>query len=399
MRGIANIGDLRDVARRRLPRLVFDFVDGGAEGEVTLRANRAAFDALVFRQPSAVAPPTRETAVEVLGTRLSMPVLIAPCGAARVVHPEGERALARAAQAAGIAYVFPHVAGWPLQEMPTKANLWYQLYPIGPRPAIEAAIARAADAGCPVLVVTADGGGRGMLERNVRNGLAPLARGLSPESAPYLPQMLVRPRWLTRFLRDQGRLDMPNVFGPGTPPASLRTSMGGAARATGFTWRDFEWIRSAWSGPIVLKGVLSGDDTRRAAAAGAQGVVVSNHGGRQLDGAPATMRVLEEVGKAAGGELEVLLDGGVERGADVVKALALGARAVLIGRGSLWGLAVDGQRGVGQALEILRAGIDRTMGILGCAAIADIARSHVAWPQELGSGIADRVATGVRASP
>jgi isopentenyl diphosphate isomerase/L-lactate dehydrogenase-like FMN-dependent dehydrogenase len=309
-----------------------------------------------------------------------MPVLIAPCGGARVVHPDGERALARAAEAAGIVYVFPHVAGHALTSMQVSArSLWYQLYPIGGRTVSEGALERAQGAGCDVLVVTADGGGRGVNERNVRNGLAPLARGLSRESARHVGQLLARPAWLARFACDRDRFGMPNVHGPGRAAASLRVSMAGGAGGPGISWSDFDWIRPAWAGPLVVKGVLSGDDARRAAAIGASAVIVSNHGGRQLDGAAATLRVLEEVANAVHGELEVLIDGGIERGADVVKALALGARAVLIGRASLWGLAINGEKGVAQTLSILRDGIDRTMGLLGCSDVSMIGLEHVSW--------------------
>jgi isopentenyl diphosphate isomerase/L-lactate dehydrogenase-like FMN-dependent dehydrogenase len=377
---LASVADQRRRARRRLPRLVFDFVDGGAEGEVTLEANRAAFDALRFSQPCAVAPPPRSLATTVLGTELSMPVLIAPCGAARVVHPEGEVALARAAAAAGVAYVFPHVAGHPVAAATVAHDrLWYQLYLIGGRSCAEPALRRAWDAGCRVLVVTADGGARGLNERNVRNGLVALARGRPREAAPFVGQLLRRPAWLTRFARDRGRFDMPNVSGPGGEPVSHRDVITGRIVGPGVAWDDLAWIREAWPGPIVVKGVLRAEDARRAGDEGVAGLIVSNHGGRQLDGAPATLGVLEEIVQAAGDCIEVMVDGGVQRGADVVKALCLGARAVLIGRASLWGLAVGGEAGVAQTLAFLRDGIDRTLGLLGCADLSGVHRDLVAW--------------------
>jgi isopentenyl diphosphate isomerase/L-lactate dehydrogenase-like FMN-dependent dehydrogenase len=373
MMPVASIADQRSRARRRVPRVVFDFVDGGAEAETTVNANRAAFDAMTFRQPCAVAPPLRSLETVVLGTRLSMPVLIAPCGSARIVHPDGERALARAARDAGIAYVFPHVGGYPVDAIDAAPGApWYQLYLMGERAWTEAALERAWAAGCRVLVVTADGGARGVNERNVRNGFGPLLSGAPLNAVPYVPQLLARPAWLLRFARDPGRFDLPNLAGPNLPPVTHRDVLAGRVAGPGVAWSDLRWIRELWPGDLVLKGVLRADDARRAAAEGAGAVIVSNHGGRQLDGAPATLPALQDVVAAVGDQLEVLLDGGVQRGGDVVKALSLGARAVLIGRASLWGLAIGGERGVLQTLELLRAGIDRTMGLLGCAQIADL---------------------------
>jgi L-lactate dehydrogenase (cytochrome) len=238
-----------------------------------------------------------------------------------------------------------------------------------------AAIARARAAGFAALVVTIDTPAAGMRERDVRNGAAELASGRLATMLPYLPQLLVRPRWLVDFLRDGGLMRFPNVEIAGGPMAYA--DVGAALAESVVCWSDLGWIRDAWDGPIVVKGVLTADDARRAVDAGAAAIVVSNHGGRQLDGVAPTLRALPEVVAAVGDRVEVLLDGGVRRGSDVVKALALGARAVLIGRAYAYGLGAAGEAGVRRALEILRADLVRTLTLLGCPSIAALDGSYV----------------------
>jgi isopentenyl diphosphate isomerase/L-lactate dehydrogenase-like FMN-dependent dehydrogenase len=257
--------------------------------------------------------------------------------------------------------------------------VWYQLYIVGGRESAEEAIARARVAGFSALVVTVDTPIGGMRERDIRNGTLELLNGPLWSKLPFLPQLLAHPAWLTHFLLDGGVPTLPNVVIPGQGPMSLEDARSALSR-TAITWQDLSWVRGVWRGPILIKGVLTGDDARRAIDEGAAGVVVSNHGGRQLDGAPATLRVLPEVVAAVNGRVEVLMDGGIRRGGDVVKALCLGARAVLVGRAYAYGLAAGGEAGVARALEILRADLERVLKLLGCPSVAALDRSYVDAP-------------------
>jgi len=305
-------------------------------------------------------------------------VLLAPVGYSRLMHPAGERAAAGAAGAAGVAYILSTMSGHKLEEVKAASSgpVWYQLYLIGGRDAAEAAIARARAAGYAALVVTIDTPVAGLRERDVRNGVAELLAGSLVAKLPFLPQLLARPAWLASFLRDGGVPALPNVVAPGQGPMPLVDVTTALARAA-VTWEDLRWLRDAWHGPIVVKGVLTGDDACRAVDAGAAAVVVSNHGGRQLDGVPASLRVLPEVVTAVGGQAEVLMDGGIRRGSDIVKAICLGARAVLVGRAYAYGLAAAGEAGVTRALDILRTDMERILKLLGCAAISQLDRSFV----------------------
>jgi L-lactate dehydrogenase (cytochrome) len=257
--------------------------------------------------------------------------------------------------------------------------VWYQLYLVGGRGAAEGAIERARAVGFSALVVTIDTPVAGMRERDYRNGLTQLLSGSLPEKIPYLPQLLARPRWLADFLRDGGLPTLPNIVIPGQGPMPL-LDVAAALAQTAVVWEDLRWILDAWRGRIVVKGVLTGEDARRALDAGAEAVVVSNHGGRQLDGVQASLRALPEVVTAVDGRAEVLMDGGIRRGGDVIKALCLGARAVLTGRAYAYGLAAAGEAGVARALEILRADLNRTLKLLGCRSAADLDPSYVNSP-------------------
>ena len=378
---VVNIEDLRLLARRRLPKVVFDYLDGGAEAEVTLRHNREAFEAVTFRPRHAVSLPAVDLRTTVLGRELAIPVLLAPVGYSRVMHVAGEPGAARAAGAAGSAYVLSTMSGYALEDVKAASAgpVWYQLYLLGGRTAAEAAIQRARVAGYSALVVTIDTAVAGLRERDVKNGMAQLlGRSLSAK-LPFLSQLLAHPRWLAAFLLAGGVPPLANVVIPGQGPMPLVDVTTALARAA-VTWEDLRWLRDAWDGPIVVKGVLTGEDARRAVDAGAAAVVVSNHGGRQLDGAPASLRALPEVVTAVGGRAEVLMDGGIRRGGDIVKAICLGARAVLVGRAYAYGLAAAGEAGVTRALEILRADLERTLHLLGCPAIAQLDRSFVDAP-------------------
>jgi isopentenyl diphosphate isomerase/L-lactate dehydrogenase-like FMN-dependent dehydrogenase len=385
---VVNIEDLRRLAQRRLPKVVFDYLDGGAEGEITLRENRRAFEAVTFRQRQCVAVPECDLRTTVLGTEISLPALLAPVGYSSLLHRKGEPAAAHAAGAAGTGYTLSTISGYKLEDVKAASSgpVWYQLYLIGGRDLAEAAIERARLAGFSALVVTVDTPVAGMRERDVRNGTRQLLSGAILPMIPFLPQVLARPRWLASFLLGGGVTKLANVVVPGRGPMPLMDAMAALADAV-VTWDDLRWMRAVWPGPIVIKGILTGEDARRAVDHGAAAVVVSNHGGRQLDGAPATLRALPEVVAAVNGRAEVLVDGGIRRGGDIVKAICLGAKAVLLGRAYAYGLAAAGDAGVARAIEILRTDLDRTLKLLGCPSISALDRSYVnlpaGWPAML----------------
>ena len=375
------IDDFRPIARRRIPRAVFDYLDGGAEGEVTLRENCRAFQDVTFRPRHAVALGNCDLSTRVLGFDLAVPFLLAPVGYSRLMHPGGEVAAARAAGAAGTGYILSTISGHKLEDVKAASTgpVFYQLYLMGGRGASEAAIDRARAAGFSALVVTIDTAVAGIRERDYRNGMKELISGSVFEKIPYIPEMLKHPGWLVSYLRDGGLPGLPNVIIPGKGQMPL-VDINAALAAAAVTWADLRWIREHWKGPIVVKGVLTSDDGRRAVDEGAAAISVSNHGGRQLDCVPASVRALPEVVKAVNGQVEVLMDGGVRRGTDVVKAICMGARAVLCGRAYAYGLAAAGEAGVTRAIEILRTDVERTLRLLGCPSIAALDRSYVNVP-------------------
>ena len=381
--GVVNIADLRRLARRRLPRVVFDYIDGGADAEITLRENCRAFDTVTFRPRCAIATVSCDLRTTVLGIPLSMPFVLAPVGSSRMFYPRGEEVAARAAGAAGTAYTLSTLSGCRMEDVAAASSgpVWYQLYLLGGRDVATAAMQRARAAKFSALVVTIDTPVAGLRERDIRNGTKELiTRKLGP-MLPFVHQFLMRPGWLAGFLGDGGMMKFPNVVLPGQG-AMPYADVGAALEQSMVCWEDLRWIREAWSGPIIVKGVHTGDDARRAADMGAAAVVVSNHGGRQLDGVAATLRVLPEVVAAVGDQIEVLLDGGIRRGSDVAKALCIGARAVLVGRAYAYGLGAAGGAGVTRAIDILRADLVRTMKLLGCASVAELDSSYVDVPAD-----------------
>lgn len=379
---VVNIEDLRRLARRRLPRMVFDYLDGGAEGEVTLRENCRVFEDVTFRPRQAVAIDKCTLGTRVLGQDIALPAMLAPVGYSRMMHPGGEVAAARAAGEFGTGYILSTISGHKLENVnaASPGPVWYQLYLVGGRAAAEAAIERIRVAGYAALVITIDTAVAGMRERDPRNGTKELLGTSLLAKIPFLPQMLVRPGWLSAFLRDGGTPKLENILLPDKTPMPLM-DVAAALASSVVAWSDLQWLRKAWAGPILVKGVLTGDDARRAVDEGAAGVIVSNHGGRQLDGVSATLRALPEVVAAVGGQTEVLMDGGIRRGADIVKAICLGARAVLIGRAYAYGLAAAGHPGVVRALTILRDDVERTLRLLGCASVAELNSSLVEIPE------------------
>jgi L-lactate dehydrogenase (cytochrome) len=375
-----NIADLRRLAQRRLPRIVFDYADGGAEDEITLRDNCRVFDSIRLRPRNAVVTPRADLRTTILGTTFDLPFLLAPIGSTRMFYPHGEALSAAAAGAAGAGYILSTLCGSPLEEVKAAATrpVWYQLYLVGGHDIARAGIERARRAGFSALVVTIDTPVAGMRERDHRNGTSELLTRRIGPMLPFIPQLLAKPRWLARFIADGGLMTFPNVMLPTGPMAYA--DVGSALEQCAVGWHDLRWIRDAWNGPIVVKGVHTADDARRAVDAGAEGVVVSNHGGRQLDGVAATLRILPEVVSAVGNRTDVLMDGGIRRGSDIVKALALGARAVLVGRAYVYGLGAAGGPGVARAIEILRADLLRTLRLLGCGSTAELDPSFLELP-------------------
>jgi isopentenyl diphosphate isomerase/L-lactate dehydrogenase-like FMN-dependent dehydrogenase len=376
------IADLRPVAYQQVPKSVFDYLDGGAEGEVTLRENCRVFEDVTFRSRHAVAVSACDLHTRVLGFDVALPFMLAPVGYSRLMHPSGEVAAAHAAGVAGTAYILSTISGHKLEDVKGASSgpVFYQLYLMGGRGAAEAGIARARAAGFSALVVTIDTPVAGIRERDFRNGMKELLSGGPLEKIPFLPQILSRPGWIKRFLLDGGLPLLPNVVVPGKGPMPL-IDVGAALAESTVTWADLRWIRKAWQGPIVVKGVLTGDDARRSIDEGAAAVSVSNHGGRQLDGLPASLRALPEVVKAVNGQIEVWMDGGIRRGTDIIKAVCLGARAVLCGRAYAYGLAAAGEAGVSRAIDILRTDLDRTLKLLGCSSISALDGSYVNVPK------------------
>ncbi len=362
-----NVADARRRARRVLPRALFDYIDGGADDEITLHENEAAFRDYGFvpRMGSGVQKPSIST--HVFGERLSMPVVLAPCGLVSMMHPDGPAGIARAAAKANLVSVLSTVAGASPEQVAedSRGPKWFQLYSPGGRDDARALIERVAASGYTALVITIDTPALGNRERDARNGMAGTV-GIELRALPKLvPQLISRPGWVAATVK--ATVKARRTPAPSGPTVGLVASGGSP-----FSWDDVAYYRTHWQGPLLVKGVLSGADARRSVEAGAEGVIVSNHGGRQLDGAPATLRVLPEVVEHVGKDATVLLDGGVRRGSDIMKAVALGAAAVLIGRPYLYGLAVNGQAGVEEVLSLLRRDMLRTMALLGCPSIEEL---------------------------
>jgi L-lactate dehydrogenase (cytochrome) len=395
---VVNIEDLRRLAKKRLPRAVFDYIDGGADAEVTLRENCRVFDQVMFRPRCAVETRSCDLRVRVLGMTLQLPFLLAPLGSSRLYYPKGEIVAAHEAGRTGTAYILSTLSGCRLEEVKaaTTGPAFYQLYLCGGRDVALKAIERARQAGYTALVVTIDTPIAGMRERDVRNGVKELASRSMFKMLPHIWQFALRPRWLAGFLLDGGLMNFPNVVLPGKGPM-LYADVGAALEQSVVSWPDLRWIREAWRGPIVVKGLLTAHDARRAVDEGADAIVVSNHGGRQLDTVSPTLRALPEVVAAVRDQIEVLVDGGIRRGSDVVKAICLGARAVLIGRAYAYGLGAAGRSGVARAIEILRTDIERTLKLLGCSSIAELNDSFVdippTWTQSIVAQRGDGIGT------
>jgi L-lactate dehydrogenase (cytochrome) len=372
----ATINDYRELARRRLPRQLFDYIDGGAYEEATLRANVADLEQVLLRQVVMRDVSERDRTTEVLGQKLALPVILAPVGLCGMFATRAEVQGARAAERAGIPFIESTVSICSIEEVAraTSKPPWFQLYVMRDRSYAEDLMARAQAVGSPVLVLTIDLAVVGARHRDTRNALGPVGtwgkirRGLD---------IATHPAWI----RDVPVKGKPLTFG------NLEKAVPGARSPEAFkewvdgqfdpsvTWDDVAWVRQHWNGRLVVKGVLDVEDARKAADAGVDGIVVSNHGGRQLDSVPSTTRVLPEIADAVGDQVEVLADGGVRTGLDVVKMVALGARAVLVGRPWAWAVAARGERGVRHILAVMEADMDTALALTGQTSIRDVDRS------------------------
>ena len=382
-------------ARRRLPKSVYSALIAGSEKGVTLADNLAAFAELGFAPHVAGAPAGRDTTTTVMGQELALPVLISPTGV-QSVHPDGELAVARGAAARGTAMGLSSFASKPIEDV-VSANprTFFQIYWCGSREQIAARLERARTAGAVGMIVTLDwtfshSRDWGSPWIPVRVDLKAMLR-LAPEA-------LARPQWSIEWIRAGGPPDLavPNMAEPGATAPTFFEAYGEWMMTPPPSWEDLRWLREQWDGPFMLKGVMRVDDARRAADAGFTAISVSNHGGNNLDGTPASIRALPAVVQAVGERVEVLLDGGIRRGSDVVKALALGARAVMIGRAYLWGLAAAGQAGVENVLDILKAGVDSALLGLGRASTSELSPDDVLIPAGFARGLG---ATSSQAEP
>ena len=372
-----SIADLRRLAKRRLPRAVFDYADGAAEDEVTARRNEAAFEDYdllprVLRDVSSV-----DLSTTVLGTPVSMPVMLAPTGMTRLFHHDGETAAARAAHRAGVVYTLSSLSTVSIEDLAAASDgpRWFQIYVWKDRGLVREFFDRCRAAGYDALMLTVDMPVLGQRERDLRNGMTippSLTLGSALDAA-------LHPSWWWNFLT-KPRIGFANVAGKGDAGRGDLTALWTYINTQfdpSVTWRDLEWMIGEWNGAFAVKGVLDPEDAARAASLGARGIVVSNHGGRQLDHSPASLDALPAVVEAVAGRAEVILDGGVRRGADVAKALALGAQACAIGRAYLYGIGAGGEQGVDRALELLRAELRRALALLGCASVGDLGAEHV----------------------
>lgn len=374
----ATIEDLRRIARKRLPRGVFDYIDGGAEDELTMTANSAAYRRLTF-SPRVLRDVSQvDISSSLLGRRLAYPLVLAPTGFTRIADPEGELAVARAAKRFELPYALSTLGTRSIEEVAEAGSdrLWFQVYTWKNRELVAELVRRAANSGYEALCLTVDTAVLGRRERDVRRGFTlPPKIGLST-----LLDGILHPGWSWGFLTSE-----PIVFanvagnqsvGDGTDAISLAEYVG-SQFDPGLSWEDVDWLRRHWDGPIVVKGIQSVEDAIIAADRGVDAIAISNHGGRQLDSTPATLDLLPAIADAVGGKTEIICDGGVRRGGDIVKAIALGANAVMAGRPYLYGLAAAGEAGVDQVLTNLGSEMKRTMALIGCARVKDLGREYI----------------------
>lgn len=367
-----NVRDIRTLARRRLPRTVFDLIDGGAEDEATMRANEAVFSEIEFRPRTLVDVSERSLQATVAGMALAAPLVLAPAAGTRVVHPEAELAVARAAGNHHVPYVVTARSSFTIEELAGAAQgpLWFGIEVIPDPNLMASLVQRAHQADYSALVMTVDAPVGGSLERSLRRGAIP-----AKYTVGNVVDVARKPRWAAGFLRtahllaarNLGESEVRRRFPP-RPIVPGQALSSGAKRS----WDDLARVRERWDRPLIVKGILSPEDAVRCADIGADAIVVSNHGGRQLDGAPTSISVIGEIAEAVDGRVDLLLDGGIRRGTDIAKGLALGARACLVGRPYHYGLAAGGEAGVNRVIDLLIAELDRTLAFLGCTSVADL---------------------------
>lgn len=373
--------DYRRLAEKRLPRFLFDYIDGGAGEEQSMRANVDDFSRIRLKQRVMRDVSQVDTGTELFGQSLKMPLVLAPVGLAGMMRRRGEVLGAKAAAAAGVRFTTSTVGVCPIEEVnaATDTPAWFQLYMLRDRDLVQALLARAQDSGCTTLVFTVDLAVTGPRHRDTRNGML---GGAMRGKVAKAWQIMTRPRWIV----DVGMLGKPHDLG------NLREAVGDVEDLDVFkafidsqfdptvTWKDIQWLRTQWKGNILIKGVMTADDARAAADAGADGVIVSNHGGRQLEGVASSISILPEVVEGVGGRVEVLMDGGVRNGTDVVRALALGAKAVMIGRPWVWAVAARGEMGVTRLLRVYRRELARAMALMGVTRVEDITAETIDRP-------------------
>ena len=374
-----SVADLRAIARRRLPSGVFDYIDGAAEDEAAMASNSEAYRRITFRPRVLRDVGQVDISTTLLGKPLTFPLVLAPTGFTRIADPAGELAVARAAARAGIPYSLSTLGTRSIEEVAavSSGRLWFQVYVWKDRGLVAEMVQRAADSGYEALCLTVDTAVLGKRERDVRRGFTlPPKLGLST-----ILDGIAHPGWTWQFIRSDP-IVFANVSGHAVGDGAEAVSLAEYVSRQfdpGLSWKDVEWLRSRWDGPIVIKGIQTTVDAGIAADEGIEAIALSNHGGRQLDSAPAPLELVPEVADAVGDRVEIICDGGVRRGSDIVKALALGATACMSGRAYLYGLGAAGEAGVDHVLDVLSSDMRRTMALIGCRAIADLGRDYVAF--------------------
>ncbi|MEX2035079.1 MAG: alpha-hydroxy acid oxidase [Xanthobacteraceae bacterium] len=377
MKAYPSIEDLRQRARRRVPKMFFDYAEAGSYNQETLRANRADFEKIKLRQRVLMNVDKRDTATAILGEKAALPLALAPIGLGGMMHGDGEIAACRAAQAAGIPYTLSTMSICSIEDVAGAVDkpFWFQLYVMRDRGFIRELIQRAAAAKCSALMLTVDLQVLGQRHCDVRNGLT-----VPPEiKLRNVIDIATKPAWALSILKAK-RKTFGNLAGHVKDMTNINSLAAWTANQFDPTlsWKDVEWVKSLWPGKLILKGILDADDAKIAVTAGADAISVSNHGGRQLDGAPSAITALPRIVDAVGAEIEVMFDSGIRTGADIVRALALGARSCIIGRSYIYGLGAGGQAGVARAIEILGKELDVTMALCGVNSLAEIDRDVIA---------------------
>ena len=377
MRRVTCIEDLRQLARRKVPRAFFDYAEAGSYSQQTLRANRADLERIALRQRVLVDVSQRDLTTTIIGETVPLPLALAPIGLCGMQHGDGEILACRAAQAAGIPFTLSTMSICSIEDVAKAVGkpFWFQLYVMRDRGFVRALIERAAAAKCSALVLTVDLQVLGQRHCDIRNGMT-----VPPEiRLANLIDIATKPAWALSILRGK-RKTFGNLAGHvrGMENVTSLAQWTASQFDPALSWKDVEWVRSLWPGKLILKGILDVEDAKTAAKTGAAALIVSNHGGRQLDGAPSSISVLPKIVEAVGGEIEVMFDGGIRTGQDVLRALAFGARSCMIGRAYVYGLGAGGEAGVAKAIEVLGTELDVTMALCGARSVRDIDRRVIA---------------------